>query len=42
VQAGERTTIAYQNEGDMIRYQMLNSEGLTSCAAVIGKVKIEN
>ena len=42
VQAGGRTTIAYQDEGDMIRYQMLNSEGLTSCAAVIGKVKGEN
>ena len=42
VQAGGRTTIAYQDEGDMIRYQMLNSEGLTSCAAVVGKVKGEN
>lgn len=42
VRAGEQITIAYQDETDIIRYQILNAEGMTSCAAVLSKVKIEN
>ena len=35
VYAGEQTSIAYQDEGDIIRYQLLNAEGLTSCSATL-------
>ncbi|MBO7455476.1 MAG: hypothetical protein J6T76_03645 [Paludibacteraceae bacterium] len=37
VYVGEQTSIAYQDEGDIIRYQLLNSEGLTSCSASLTK-----
>lgn len=36
--AGEQTTIAWQDEGQAVRYQMLNSEGMTSCAATLQKI----
>ena len=35
VTAGEQTTIAYQDEGKLVRYQLLNAEGLTSCSAAL-------
>jgi len=35
VMAGEQTTIAYLDEGNLVRYQLLNAEGLTSCSAVL-------
>lgn len=35
VKAGEQTTIAYQDESNLVRYQLLNAEGLTSCSAVL-------
>ena len=35
VTAGEQTIIAYQDEGKLIRYQLLNAEGLTSCSAAL-------
>ena len=35
VMAGEQTTIACQDEGNLVRYQLLNAEGLTSCSAVL-------
>lgn len=35
VYAGEQTQIACLDEGDIVRYQLLNSEGLTSCSAVL-------
>lgn len=35
VYAGEQTQIAYQDEGDTVRYQLLNAEGLTSCSAAL-------
>ena len=35
VTAGELTTIAYQDEGKLVRYQLLNAEGLTSCSAAL-------
>ena len=38
VQAGEQTSIAWQDEGNLIRYQMLNAEGMTSCSAVLSRV----
>ena len=38
VHVGEQTTIAYLDEGDIIRYQMLNSEGMTSCSAALSRV----
>lgn len=38
VHAGEQTMIAYQDEGEVVRYQMLNAEGLTSCSAVLMRV----
>ena len=41
VYAGEQTTIAWQDEGDVVRYQMLNAEGMTSCSAALSKVKSE-
>ena len=34
----EPITIAYQDEGELIRYQLLNAEGLTSCSAVLQKI----
>ena len=37
----EHITIAYQDEGDLIRYQLLNSEGLTSCSATLLRVTAE-
>ena len=37
VTAGEQITVAYQDEGNLIRYQLLNSEGLTSCSAVLSR-----
>jgi len=39
VYAGEQTSVAWQDEGNIVRYQMLNSEGLTSCAAALQKVE---
>ena len=39
VHAGEQTMIAYQDEGCIVRYQMLNAEGLTSGSAVLRKVE---
>ena len=38
VHAGEQTSVAWQDEGDLVRYQMLNSEGLTSCSAALQRV----
>ena len=38
VYAGEQTSVAWQDEGNIVRYQMLNSEGLTSCAAALQRV----
>lgn len=38
VYLGEQTTIAYQDEGSVIRYQLLNAEGLTSCSATLQPV----
>lgn len=38
VHAGEQTSIAWQDDGDSIRYQLLNAEGLTSCSATLSKV----
>lgn len=35
---GEQITIAYQDEDDLIRYQLLNAEGLTSCSATLLKI----
>ena len=39
VYAGEQTTVAWLDEGDCVRYQMLNAEGLTSCSAVLQRIK---
>lgn len=39
VYAGEQTTIAYQDKDESVRYQLLNAEGLTSCAAALQRVK---
>lgn len=36
---GEQVTIAWQDEGDTVRYQLLNAEGLTSCSAVLQRIK---
>ena len=33
--AGEQTTIAYVDDGNFVRYQLLNAEGLTSCSAAL-------
>lgn len=38
VYAGEQVTIAYQVEDEVIRYQLLNAEGLTSCSAALQRV----
>ena len=42
VHAGEQTTIAWLDEGRIIRYQMLNAEGMTSCAATLQKMEDPN
>ena len=41
VYAGEQVTIAYQDDGDAVRYQLLNAEGLTSCSAALTQVPQE-
>ena len=38
---GEHISVAYQDEGNLIRYQLLNSEGLTSCSAVLSHQQSE-
>ena len=38
VHAGEQTVIAWLDEGDTVRYQMLCADGLTSCSAALSKV----
>ena len=38
VRAGEQTQIAWLDEGNIIRYQMLNQEGLTSCSATLTRI----
>ncbi|MBQ7532001.1 MAG: hypothetical protein IJT12_09900 [Paludibacteraceae bacterium] len=39
VYLGEQTTIAWQDEESVIRYQLLNAEGLTSCSATLQPVQ---
>lgn len=39
---GEQTTIAYLDEGNLFRYQLLNAEGLTSCSATLSRQLAEN
>lgn len=41
VHAGEQTLIAYLDEGNTIRYQLLNADGLTSCSALLSRIVSE-
>ena len=38
VHAGEQTTIAWREEDDTVRYQLLNAEGMTSCSAALQRI----
>jgi len=41
VYAGEQTEIAYLDEGSIVRYQLLNHDGLTSCSATLSRILTE-